>query len=288
MEWILSAFADEAGGSCQEQIAALQRANLKHIDIRGINNFNISALPLENAREVKKQLDDAGISCHMFGSPIGKIDIADDLQTDLQKLHHLCELAPVLDCNAVRIFSFYNKENRAREEFQNESLRRLSTLKSEAEKLGLVLFHENEKDIFGEKLEDVLILARELRDDKTFKLIFDFDNYNQAGDDVWRNWEALREMTDAFHLKDSTAKNQHVPIGQGNGKAHEILNDAKNRGWCGPLSVEPHLSHSAAVMATGPSGQQNQEYSAMSLPDSFYTAVSIAQDLIEEVGANWR
>jgi sugar phosphate isomerase/epimerase len=288
MEWILSAFADEAGGSCAEQIAALQRANLKYIDIRGVEGFNIAALPVSHARQVKTQLDDAGISCHMFGSPIGKIDIADDFNSDLERLRHLAELAPILDCSAVRIFSFYNKETRAQNEFQAESLRRLSTLKAEAEKLGLVLFHENEKDIFGEGLEAVQVLARELRDGKTFKLIFDFDNYNQAGDDVWRNWEALRDATDAFHLKDSTRENQHVPIGQGNGKAREILNDAKNRGWNGMLSVEPHLSHSSAVMATGPSGQQNQEYSAMSLPDSFHAAVSIAQDLISEVGASWK
>jgi sugar phosphate isomerase/epimerase len=287
MEWILSAFADEAGSTADEQIAALERAGLRHIDLRGIEGFNISELPVDVAREVKKKLDDNGIVVNMFGSPLGKIDITEDFEIDRKKLRHIGELAPIFGCYAVRIFSYYNRENRSREEFQRESLRRLAALKNDAKKMGLVLFHENEREIFGEDLESNLTIARDLRDESTFKLIFDFDNYNQGGEDVWANWEALRGLTDSFHLKDSTKEKVHVPIGQGNGRARDILNDARNRGWAGPVSVEPHLSHSKAVMATGPSGEQNQEYAAMSLPDSFHAAVTIAQKLIEDIGAQW-
>lgn len=287
MEWILSAFSDEAGASCEEQIAALQRASLTHIDLRSVDGFNISELPHDNAREVKKKLDDAGITVNMFGTPLGKIDIGEDFESDRQKLHHLGEIAPVLDCFALRIFSYYNKENRSEDEFQQESLRRLNLLKEDARRFGLVLFHENEHGIFGDTIERSLILAEELRDEKTFKLIFDFDNYNHAGDDVWQNWERLRNATDAFHLKDSTKEQQHVPVGQGNGRVREILRDAHERGWIGPLSVEPHLSHSKAVRATNVSGQENEEYGKLPLPDSFHAAVTIAQQLIEDVGARW-
>jgi sugar phosphate isomerase/epimerase len=287
MQWILSAFADEAGTSTKEQIAAIQRAGLTHIDLRGIEGFNISELPLDKAREIKQQLDDAGIIVNMLGTPLGKIDIADDFKSDLQKLQHLSDIAPIFECFALRVFSYYNKENQAEATFEDEALRRLHILKEDARRFGLVLYHENEHAIFGDTLERVEIITRELRDDKTFKMIFDFDNYNQVGDDVWHNWEVLGEATDAFHLKDSTAEKQHVPIGQGAGRAREILKDAAERGWLGILSVEPHLSHSKAVMATGPSGQQNEEFAGMSLPDSFHAAVTIAQELIHEVGAKW-
>src|SRR5687768_12907414 len=97
MEWILSAFADEAGPSCEEQIVAIKRAGLKHIDIRGMDGFNISEMPVAHARQVKKKLDAGVIACNMFGSPLGKIDIADDFETDRKKLKHLGELAPILD-----------------------------------------------------------------------------------------------------------------------------------------------------------------------------------------------
>ncbi len=284
LSWRLSAFADEAGDSCGEQIAALQKAGLNFIDLRSVDGFNIVELPLENARIIKEKLDAANIEVAMFGTPIGKIDIAEDFETDLQKLRHLAELAPIFDCRAARIFSYYNKAEKPHEEWQAESIRRLLALRDEAKNLGLILYHENERHIFGDLGRDVQTLAREVRDD-SFRLIFDFDNYNQSGEDVWATWETLRGATDAFHLKDSTQENEHVPAGQGNGRIAEILQDAARRGWSGPLSLEPHLSHSGAVAATGPGGRANETYKTMSPADCFHIAAEVAKELLAEVGA---
>lgn len=283
--WNLSAFADEAGASTEEQIAALQRAGLSHLDIRALEDFNVSELPLDVAQNAAPKFAGAGIVIEMFGSPLGKIDIADDFESELQKLRHMAQLAPIFDCHAVRIFSYFNKTEKSHDEWKSESLRRLNALKSEAKKLGLVLYHENESHIFGDNLENVSTIAHELRDGETFRLIFDFDNYNQGGEDVWRNWQALKTKTDAFHLKDSTADGQHVPIGQGAGYAREILRDAFQNNWRGPLSLEPHLAHSAAVMATGPSGQANQEFKNMSAADCFQIAAEEAKKLLHEISA---
>jgi sugar phosphate isomerase/epimerase len=284
-KWNLSAFADEAGASTEEQIAALQRAGLSHLDIRALEDFNISELPLDVAQIAAPKFAEAGISIEMFGSPIGKIDITDDLEIDLNKLRHMAKLAPIFDCNAVRIFSYFNKTEKSHDEWKTESLRRLGALKNEAKKLGLVLYHENEKHIFGDKCADVLTIADELRDGETFRLIFDFDNYNQTDEDVWKNWQTLKNATDAFHLKDSTKENQHVPIGQGAGYAREILRDAFENDWSGPLSLEPHLAHSDAVLATGPSGQANQEFKNMSAEECFYIAAQEAKKLLQEISA---
>ncbi|MEX0776668.1 MAG: sugar phosphate isomerase/epimerase [Phycisphaeraceae bacterium] len=284
MSWVLSAFADEAGSSCEEQIKALQRAGFAHIDIRGIDGFSIVALPVDKAWEIRRKLDDAGITVNMFGSPIGKIDIADDFETDLKKLRHLGALIEPLGCRAVRLFSYYNKGKLPKDAWQAESMKRLGALRDEAKKLGLVLYHENERHIFGDLCVDVLKLAA-LRDGQSFKLIFDFDNYNQSGDDVWDNWLKLRDKTDAIHLKDSDKGNQHVPVGQGNGQVRKIMADAMARGWNGPLTLEPHLSHSKAVAATGPSGKANEQYATMSQADSFHVAAQTAKKLLAEVGA---
>ncbi|MDF2439932.1 MAG: hypothetical protein JWN98_916 [Abditibacteriota bacterium] len=285
MSWSLSAFADEAGGSCEEQIAALQEAGLKHIDIRGMDSHNISSMPVEVARAAKQKLDAAGISVQMFGSPLGKIDIADDPQSDYDKLRHLAELSSIFDCRNVRIFSYYNKENRSHDAWQAESLKRLSALRDIARETGLVLYHENERHIFGDLGRDVQTIANQLRDQSTFRMIFDFDNFNQSGEDVWQTWQLLHAQTDAIHLKDSTAENQHVPVGRGNGRVREILQDAVVRGWSGLLAVEPHLQHSKAVMATGPSGQSNQQYAEMTANEAFQAACSEAKKLLQEVGA---
>ncbi len=285
MNWTLSAFADEAAPTCDAQIAALQRAGLKRIDIRSIEGHNISVLPPQIASEVKKKLDDAGITTQMLGSPLGKIDIADDLETDLQKLRHIGEVAPLLDCHAVRIFSYYNKGSASHSQWMAKSLSRLETLRDEAQRLGLVLFHENERHIFGDLGDDVMQIAA-LRGDH-FKLIFDFDNYQQSGEDVWATWQKLADVTDSFHLKDSTADKKHVPVGLGNGRVREIIADAVKRGWSGPVAVEPHLTHSGAVAATGPSGAANEAYSAMPPHESFHIALETAKGVLDEAGVPW-
>lgn len=287
MTWILSAFADEADGQVSEQIRALQQAGYRYIDLRGVNGYNITELPEDEARRVREQLDAAGIRVCMFGSPLGKIDIADDFEIDHNKLKHLGKLKDILGCERVRIFSYFNKEGAEESAWRAESLRRLAQLKATAASLGLELYHENESHIFGDVCDRVEVIANELYGDN-FKLIFDFDNYNRCGDDVWDNWLRLRDRSDAIHLKDSNAEGMHVPVGQGNGKVREILADAVARGWSGPLTLEPHLTRSAAVIATGPSGQSNEALKDMGPFDAFQVGAGVARELLDAVGASYQ
>ena len=286
--WILSGFADEAGGTIQEQIRTLRKAGMSWVDLRNVEGHNIASLPEQEAHKVHTRLQDAGIRVGMLGSPIGKIDISDDFGPDLDRLRHLGRLKPILDCSRVRIFSYYNTKGRSLDQWRTEALDRLGQLKDLAGQLGLVLFHENERHIFGEGCEQVLQIVAHLRDsepDGTFKAIFDFDNYNQAGENVWETWLKLRDQTDAFHLKDSDSKNQHVPLGQGAGFAREILADAATRGWTGILSLEPHLARSPAVLATGPSGQANQALKEMTAQEVWQVAARAARDVLEKINA---
>ena len=279
----LSAFADEAGGSSDAQIEALVRAGLTEIDLRSIDGHNICDLPIEKAETVRGKLDAAGIQVCMFGSPIGKIDIADDFQPDLDRLEHLGHLKHVFGAPAVRIFSYYNARNAPYDQWRRASLDRLQRLRDRAGQLGLVLYHENERHIFGDCCPEIEILAENVRDGNAFRLIFDFDNYNQSGDDVWENWRRLQNCTDAFHLKDSDTENRHVPVGQGNGRVREILADAYGRGWSGPMIVEPHLARSEAVAATGAHGTVHESFASMTEADSFHVAVEEAKRMIADI-----
>ncbi|MCC6581281.1 MAG: sugar phosphate isomerase/epimerase [Phycisphaeraceae bacterium] len=288
MTWTLSAFADEAGIPVEEQIAALNKVGMRRIDLRSVDGHNISQLPVDVAKTVRRKLDAAGIVVNMFGSPLGKIDIADDVEIDLAKLRHMGELSRILGCNQIRIFSYYNKQNKAAETWRKESLDRLGKLRDLASKLNLVLYHENESDIYGSRLEANLVLAEKLRDGRNFKLIFDFDNYNRDGDDTWKNWQALKDRTDAFHLKDSDKQAQHVPAGQGSGKVKEILADAMACNWQGPLVLEPHLKYSKAVLATHVSGHQNKAYSELTEAECFNVAAVAAIALLKNLGVQWQ
>ena len=285
MSWVLSAFADEAVESIDGQIQALQRAQIRNVDLRLVDGYNISELPLDRARQVQKRLHDAALGVCMFGSPIGKIDIAEDFRIDLDKLVHLGKLADVFPCRSVRIFSYFNKGRLSMDRWRNESLSRLQRLRDLAAELNLVLYHENEKHIFGDHCAQIMMLAEQIRDGEVFKLIFDFDNFHQSGDDVWENWLLLRDSIDAFHLKDSDQNKQHVPVGQGAGCVRQILEDARSRSFCGPLSVEPHLKHSVAVMATGAHGNEYEAFADMTAADCFQRATEVAIRLLEQVQA---
>ena len=102
------AFADEASGRMEGQIAAMTRNGLQGLEIRGVDGQNIADITTEKAREVRKKLDDAGLCVWSMGSPIGKIDIArGDFGAHLDKLRHTLDLADILGAKNLRMFSFY-------------------------------------------------------------------------------------------------------------------------------------------------------------------------------------
>ncbi len=266
----------------------IQTAGLSRIDLRIVEGVSIAALPMDRAREVAGKLRAAGIQVGMFGSPLGKIDLADDLGIDLAKLDHLGQLAGVFQCRRVRVFSYFNEKAKATpRDRADETLRRLRVLKERAVALGLELYHENERDIFGDSVANVLQIVDALVDGVHFGTVFDFDNYNQCGEDVWQAWERLRDHTDAFHLKDSDSRRQHVPIGQGAGRAREILSDCLRMGWEGHLALEPHLAHSPAVLATGPGGSANLALANLSDEEAWQVGAAAGKDLLREIGAKW-
>jgi sugar phosphate isomerase/epimerase len=199
-------------------------------------------------------------------------------------LTHLAELSPILGCSAVRIFSYYNKDACPDSEFHDVAISRLVSLRDLAKELGMVLYHENERHIYGDFASGVAMIGKEVRDGSTFRTIFDFDNYTQGGQNAWDVWQMVKGDVDGIHLKDSVNR-QQVPVGTGEGFVERILRDALAENWEGPLSVEPHLSHSGAVAATGPSGIENQSFKDMTDSQRFVLACNAATALLKRIGA---
>ncbi|MEM9110118.1 MAG: TIM barrel protein [Planctomycetota bacterium] len=283
MTWTLSAFADEAADSVADQIAALTAANIDHVDLRSVDGINIVELPVDHAIKVKKMLDNAGIKVGMYGSPIGKTDIADDVAVELGRMDHLGEMLDVFGATNVRAFSFYNKDGLPRDEWKAKSLDKLGQLRDRAAALGLVLYHENETEVYGDHPDQIVELA-ELRDN-SFKLIYDFANYQRTGAEPWANWQRLKPMTDALHFKDQKKSGDHVPIGKGDTMANEIMADAVATGWSGPCTLEPHLFMSDAVLATNVHGQGDTSLEGRSREELFQIAAENARALMSEAGA---
>ena len=146
MGFKLAAFADEADGRITEQIRAMSENGISYLEIRGVDGENISDISLDKAREVRRQLDDAGLAVWSLGSPYGKTGICDDFSAHLDKFKHGLELAEILGAKHIRMFSFYVPSDDA-EHYRDEVFCRLEQFISAAEGSGFILCHENEKGI---------------------------------------------------------------------------------------------------------------------------------------------
>lgn len=232
------AFADEASETIDRQIAAMQRNGLKGLEIRNVDGTNVSDISLEKAREVHQKLKEAGLVVWSIGSPIGKIGIEDEFEPHMLKLRHILEIAKILECGNIRLFSFYIPKDRKTEEYQEEVIHRLKQMVQVAQGSGINLCHENEKNIYGDTAKRCLEIHREVPE---LKGIFDPANFVQCGQDTQKAWELLHPYIKYLHIKDAKENGVVVPAGAGVGHLKEIVDKFRAQGGEN-VTLEPHLT----------------------------------------------
>lgn len=248
------AFADEASGQINGQIAAMQRNGLQGLEIRGVDGQNISDISIEKAHEVRRKLDDAGLAVWSMGSPIGKIGIeSDGFAAHLDKLRHTIELADVLGAKNLRMFSFYMPGDRAME-FRGKVIDRMGQMLRVAEGSGVALCHENEKGIYGDTADRCMDLLNTF---PQLEGIFDPANFIQCGQDTIAAWKLLRDRIKYLHIKDALENGKVVPAGKGIGFVRSILDDFRARGGSA-VTIEPHLSVFAGLKDLEREGEETK------------------------------
>lgn len=251
----LSAFADEASPMLKEQIAALKHNGLHGIELRQVDGENISSITLERAKDIKRQLDDAGIAVWSLGSPIGKIDIeTGDYAAELRKLRHTIELAHVLGTENIRMFSFFIPAGKNAAEYKQLVLDRMGEMADIAHGTGVTLCHENEKGIYGDIAARCLEIHQAVPE---IKGVFDPANYIQCGQNTWQAWELLHDQIRYMHIKDALISGWVVAAGEGEGQVQRIVSAYLQQGgqW---LSIEPHLMSFDGLAALERAGQRTQ------------------------------
>ena len=232
------AFADEASGQMDGQIAAMRRNDLQGLEIRGVDGQNISDITTHKAREVRKKLDDAGLRVWSIGSPIGKIDIVKgDFAAHVDKLRHTLTLADELGAKHLRMFSFYIPAGEA-DVWRSKVFDQVGEMLRVAEGSGITLCHENEKGIYGDCAARCVELHQAF---PALAGVFDPANFVQCGQDTLAAWELLRPYIKYLHIKDALPDGRVVPSGKGIGHIQTILEDFRARGGC-DVTIEPHLS----------------------------------------------
>ena len=237
---ILSAFADEYDVVFEEQLKGLVSLGIGSIEIRGVDGKNISTLTKSEVSEVKSKLDHYGIGASAIGSPIGKVQLDDDLNAHIEMSKRVFETANKLGAKYVRMFSFYAPAGKQITECKDKAFFELSRLVSAAKEQGVVLCHENEARIYG----DVPSRCREIFDSfkGDIKCVFDMGNFALDGIDPMPAYELLKDEIAYFHIKDALGAGAIVPPGKGEAKIAEIL--AKHVKYSDSdfyISLEPHL-----------------------------------------------
>lgn len=232
----LCAFADEASAMLSGQIAALQRNGISALEIRGVNGKNIKDIGTHEAKELKKTLDDAGISVWSMGSPIGKIALDGDMETHLDDFKRILETADIFGAEHIRMFSFFPIAGECKEKTSERVFERIEKLLSVTPS-HILLCHENEKDIFGENTENCLALHREF---PRLRAVFDPANFVQCGVDTKAAWAMLKDHVEYLHIKDAVSDGTVVPAGMGLGNVPFIVSEYLARGG-EAMTLEPHL-----------------------------------------------
>ncbi|MBQ4082531.1 MAG: sugar phosphate isomerase/epimerase [Clostridia bacterium] len=240
------AFADESSPMIDQQIVAMHRNGLQGLEIRNVDNENVSFISLEKAKEVRKKMDDAGLITWSIGSPIGKIDIEkDDFAKHLDVFRHTLELADILGAENIRLFSFFIPEGKDPADYKNEVIDRMGAFADAAKGSNVVLCHENEKGIYGDMANRCLEVLQAV---PSIKGIFDPANFVQCGQDTLQAWNLLKPYIKYMHIKDALADGNVVPAGQGIGNVKQIVGDFIANGGK-EFTLEPHLAVFAGLSA---------------------------------------
>jgi sugar phosphate isomerase/epimerase len=276
MKVVLSGFADEISPDLDEQLAVLASESISHLELRSVWSTNVADLDNAQVARLRHQLDESGVQVSAIGSPIGKIGIDDPVEPELERLRRVADVAAELGTTMVRVFSFFIPQGRNPAIYRNEVIDRMAALAALAAERGLVLAHENEKEIYGDRPERCADIITTIGS-PALRATFDAANFVQCG--VRPHTEAyglLRPYLSYVQIKDAlAATGEVVPAGQGDGQVRETLTALRDSGFAGYLSLEPHLAMAG-------------RFGGFSGADGFRIASGALKDLLAELSVQWQ
>lgn len=283
--YMISAFADEAGGALDVQLASLKRNGVSQIEMRMVDGKNASHMTAAEAVAVRARLDAAGVQLSALGSPFGKIYANEDFEPHFQQFLQGLKLCKILGAERMRVFSFYIPKGDAPEAWRDEVLRRLSRMLDAADEWGVRLLHENEKGIYGDVAARCLALLDAF--DGRLGCIFDPANFIQCHEQPLENFALLKDRIEYMHIKDALLSDGSVvPAGKGDGHVAQILADMPGDG-CMTLSIEPHLTVFDGLQ-TLQTEILKQKYAYSDANKAFDAAAGALREILAAQNREWR
>ena len=241
--WVLSGFGDEIDDDPAIQVAVLQALGANHIEVRSAWGTNIVDLDQEQLNRLGRLFKDHGMGVSAIASPIGKVDVSLPVAHEVERLRRAVNAAVTLGAGYIRIFSFYYADGVAVESIRDAVMERMAALTAVAEETGIVLLHENEKDIYGDTPDRVLDIVETVAS-PSLKVAWDAANFVQVGVKPFdEGYAKLRPHLAYLQVKDARfADAAVVPAGEGDGDLLRTVEALKADGYQGFASLEPHLA----------------------------------------------
>lgn len=241
--WTLSGFGDEIDPDPNVQVAVLQSLGANHIEVRSAWGVNIVDLTSEQLDALAVVFRDRSMGVSAIASPIGKVAATLPVEHEVTRLGAAIAAAHRLESRYIRLFSFYPEEGQALVEIRDAVLTRMRALADVAEREGVILLHENEKDIYGDTPGRVLDIIESVGS-PALKVAWDSANFVQVGVKPFTDGYAmLRPHLEYLQVKDALAATSGVvPAGEGDGELLVTLTALRDDGYTGFASLEPHLT----------------------------------------------
>jgi sugar phosphate isomerase/epimerase len=276
MTFVLSGFADEISPEPRDQLATLAAESITHLEFLSAWSVNVADLSKNQLADFRRALDDAGVRVSAIGSPIGKVGIDAPVAPELERMRRVADVACQLGTTIVRVFSFFLPPGEPPDRYRRRVIDRMAALALIAENRGLVLAHENEKGIYGDRPERCADLITAVAS-PALQSTFDPANFVQCGTRPYTDaYGLLRPYLVYLQVKDALAATGEVVLaGQGDGQLRETLAALAGDGFDGFISLEPHLA------AEG-------RYGGFSGPGGFRRAAQALKRILDDLAIPYR
>ena len=275
MTFILSGFADEISPEPGAQLETLAAESIRHLELRSAWSTNVASLTDASLAQFQREIEEAGVRVSAIGSPIGKIGIDAPVGPELERMRRIADVAGLFGTTIVRVFSFFIPAGEPPERYRQEVIDRMGALALIAAERGIVLAHENEKEIYGdipERCADLIVSVGS----PALRATFDAANFVQCGVRPHTDgYPLLRPHLVYLQVKDAlAATGEVVPAGQGDGEVRQTLAALAASGFSGYASLEPHLAEAG-------------QFGGFSGAQEFRRAVGALKGLLRELSIPW-
>jgi sugar phosphate isomerase/epimerase len=272
----LSGFADEISPDPHAQLETLAAESIAYLELRSAWSVNVAEFTGGQLAAFRAAVDGAGVRVSAIGSPIGKIPVGAPLDPELERMRRVADVAAELGTTIVRVFSFFIPPGEPPERYRGQVIDRLGALARIGEDRGLILAHENEKQIYGDVPDRCADLITAVGS-PALRATFDPANFVQCGVRPFADaYALLRPYLVYLQVKDAlAATGEVVPAGQGDGELRETLAALRDSGFAGFMSLEPHLA-------------QAGRFGGFSGPEGFSRAAAALKFLLNEASIPWQ